>query len=602
MSNNFQASDSTAVLHIDAQRFQTIWKKLTKREREICNLLVWVEDAKEIAQILSVSESSVRVHLSSIYQKFEVKRRAALKAILLEHTSLVEQLAHSEGFTPHIHSAPDTPIQHIPSAHNQGTRSAQSEAIAESEPSVFAYVLNCLYWISSLTLIPISLLEIRFSYQQPLFLMLGLIAGMLLAFGYNMLAHRLSKSKISRYMHRVDCLIHILSTITLVATVKLFYMEYLFHANILFNFIVGFILSFQVLLIFNQVQFSDISVANHGELSFIAVLIAVAGLVGLAVISKDFASVIWGLSFLRVVSLVFSCVYPRLIGFNRLEHWQSKPHEVRQLIERVAASDKRAWTYILCCCMGLFHGLMAFGTLYSGSQVSYAFVPWIFVSFLGIVRYGYKRVSHKTFLLDIALGVFLVVILAQIISVQFGSVVCIWCASILLIRTYKNWTLPSQNVCMFFLVCTLMIYVLFGALLSDVPELQSMIPYPVHSVIQMTQYLIIAAIYTLSTFAGILFVYTLRKLDSEELVQQTQFGFTKEQQCRFLQYCQGQKLDELKSQILLRVIMGQTAKEIATELHYAPNTIKQYKSKAYRELGVHSLEELLSLYKQINCI
>ena len=49
---------------------------LTKREKEVFNLLVENKSTKDIADILSISEKTVRNHISNTMQKLSVKGRA----------------------------------------------------------------------------------------------------------------------------------------------------------------------------------------------------------------------------------------------------------------------------------------------------------------------------------------------------------------------------------------------------------------------------------------------------------------------------------------------------------------------------------------------
>ena len=49
---------------------------LTKREKEVFSLLVDNKSTKEIADILSISEKTVRNHISNAMQKLGVKGRA----------------------------------------------------------------------------------------------------------------------------------------------------------------------------------------------------------------------------------------------------------------------------------------------------------------------------------------------------------------------------------------------------------------------------------------------------------------------------------------------------------------------------------------------
>ena len=49
---------------------------LTKREKEVFNLLVTNKSTKEIAKTLNISEKTVRNHISNAMQKLGVKGRA----------------------------------------------------------------------------------------------------------------------------------------------------------------------------------------------------------------------------------------------------------------------------------------------------------------------------------------------------------------------------------------------------------------------------------------------------------------------------------------------------------------------------------------------
>ena len=56
---------------------------LTKREKEVFSLLVNNKTTKEIADILYISEKTVRNHISNAMQKLGVKGRAAAVVELL---------------------------------------------------------------------------------------------------------------------------------------------------------------------------------------------------------------------------------------------------------------------------------------------------------------------------------------------------------------------------------------------------------------------------------------------------------------------------------------------------------------------------------------
>lgn len=57
---------------------------LTKREKEVFELLVTNKTTKEIAQILQISEKTVRNHISNTMQKLGVKGRAQAVVELLK--------------------------------------------------------------------------------------------------------------------------------------------------------------------------------------------------------------------------------------------------------------------------------------------------------------------------------------------------------------------------------------------------------------------------------------------------------------------------------------------------------------------------------------
>ena len=57
---------------------------LTEREHEVFELLVLNKSTKEIAQILNISEKTVRNHISNTMQKLGVKGRAQAVVELLK--------------------------------------------------------------------------------------------------------------------------------------------------------------------------------------------------------------------------------------------------------------------------------------------------------------------------------------------------------------------------------------------------------------------------------------------------------------------------------------------------------------------------------------
>lgn len=57
---------------------------LTKREKEVFELLILNKTTKEIANILNISEKTVRNHISNAMQKLGVKGRAGAVVELLK--------------------------------------------------------------------------------------------------------------------------------------------------------------------------------------------------------------------------------------------------------------------------------------------------------------------------------------------------------------------------------------------------------------------------------------------------------------------------------------------------------------------------------------
>ena len=63
---------------------------LTKREREVFDLLIENRSTKEIADLLFISEKTVRNHISNVMQRLNVKGRAqaVVELIKLKEISL----------------------------------------------------------------------------------------------------------------------------------------------------------------------------------------------------------------------------------------------------------------------------------------------------------------------------------------------------------------------------------------------------------------------------------------------------------------------------------------------------------------------------------
>ena len=57
---------------------------LTKREKEVFDLLIQSKSTKEIALILNINEKTVRNHISNVMQKLGVKGRSSAVIELLK--------------------------------------------------------------------------------------------------------------------------------------------------------------------------------------------------------------------------------------------------------------------------------------------------------------------------------------------------------------------------------------------------------------------------------------------------------------------------------------------------------------------------------------
>ena len=57
---------------------------LTKREKEVFNLLIINNSTADIAEKLNISEKTVRNHISNVMQKLDVKSRAVAVVELLK--------------------------------------------------------------------------------------------------------------------------------------------------------------------------------------------------------------------------------------------------------------------------------------------------------------------------------------------------------------------------------------------------------------------------------------------------------------------------------------------------------------------------------------
>ncbi|HEV2987579.1 MAG TPA: LuxR C-terminal-related transcriptional regulator [Candidatus Angelobacter sp.] len=75
----------------DASQHATSWRKMTRREAEILDLVLYRLSNKEIASVLNVSEATAKFHVSNILSKVGVDRRRNLLALLDDrHSAALE--------------------------------------------------------------------------------------------------------------------------------------------------------------------------------------------------------------------------------------------------------------------------------------------------------------------------------------------------------------------------------------------------------------------------------------------------------------------------------------------------------------------------------
>jgi DNA-binding NarL/FixJ family response regulator len=70
------------------ERVRTGWKQLTKREREILDLLASGLSSRSIARRLFLSENTVRTHIQNVLAKLRVHSRVEAVAYALRHTTI----------------------------------------------------------------------------------------------------------------------------------------------------------------------------------------------------------------------------------------------------------------------------------------------------------------------------------------------------------------------------------------------------------------------------------------------------------------------------------------------------------------------------------
>lgn len=87
-------------INVSSRMFETSARSggsITKREREIVELLLRRLSNKEIANALAISESTVKFHLTHIFAKFQVSDRASLQESIAQQRMLDESLAPETG-------------------------------------------------------------------------------------------------------------------------------------------------------------------------------------------------------------------------------------------------------------------------------------------------------------------------------------------------------------------------------------------------------------------------------------------------------------------------------------------------------------------------
>lgn len=74
-------SEQENVLELEKEQPEPLWKskELTRREREIAELAARGLSNREIAEELCITETTVKKHLSNIFEKLEINSRERLK-------------------------------------------------------------------------------------------------------------------------------------------------------------------------------------------------------------------------------------------------------------------------------------------------------------------------------------------------------------------------------------------------------------------------------------------------------------------------------------------------------------------------------------------
>lgn len=67
---------------INSEENATLTERLTKRQKEVCDLIISGKTNKEIMSELFIEQSTLKTHINQIYKKLKVKNRSELKSNL----------------------------------------------------------------------------------------------------------------------------------------------------------------------------------------------------------------------------------------------------------------------------------------------------------------------------------------------------------------------------------------------------------------------------------------------------------------------------------------------------------------------------------------
>jgi len=70
---------------------------LTKREREVLALVAQGKRNRQIAELLTITEGTVEVHLHNIFQKLDVSTRTQAALVYMFNPGLAQAPAHARG-------------------------------------------------------------------------------------------------------------------------------------------------------------------------------------------------------------------------------------------------------------------------------------------------------------------------------------------------------------------------------------------------------------------------------------------------------------------------------------------------------------------------